>query len=40
MEPKCIEAFFSHLEIHNDLEWWIWLSDFFGSQLMNAIFGF
>ena len=31
MEPACIEAFFEHLGKNNDLEWWIWLSDFFAA---------
>lgn len=39
MEPKCIEAFYDHLDGNNHLEWSIWLDEFFANQLMTALFG-
>jgi hypothetical protein len=39
MEPKCIEAFYDHLDTNNHLEWSIWLEEFFANQLMTAVFG-
>ena len=39
MEPKCVEAFFDHLDNNNHLEWSIWLGEFFANQLMTALFG-
>ena len=31
MEPKCIEAFYDHLDTNNHLEWSIWLDEFFAN---------
>ena len=39
MEPECIKTFFEHLDNHNHLEWSIWLSEFFDSQLWIVAFG-
>ena len=39
LSPECIKTYYEHLDEHNHLEWSIWLSEFFESQLMLAIFG-
>lgn len=39
MSPECVNAYYSHLDTNNHLEWSIWLDEFFANQLIIAIFG-
>lgn len=39
MEPKCINAFFEASAKNNEIEWWIWFSEFFAAQLAMVFMG-
>jgi len=39
LEPKCIKAYYDHLDRNNHLEWSIWLEEFMYSQFWIAISG-
>ena len=39
LEPACIEAYYDHLDRHNELEWSIWLEEFFMAQWWIATVG-
>ena len=40
LEPACIEAYYDHLDRHNNLEWYIWLEEYFYAQFWIAVAGF